>query len=293
MKNHRNHRFFVRLAILLGACCTLNVFSDETQAPAATSTTPLEWRLFLDAELKDPGLWSVEGNGDYRLHIVDGRMRVEPDNRDLGAVNVWLKRRLPADFRIEFDYQPLRQIGQNLVFMLAANQLDGRDMLAENNGRNGHYVWITNQESAFNYRTEFLEGKLIEPMSCYTLSFWAVQTDKQTGALRHRVPLQKNPRNFTGALLADHFMPVNAGEGWTPHRFEIEKIGGSLRVRIDGKTTHEVVDAGGQETQAITRQADGAIAKRKVALPVFGEGYFGFRTLHMWPEFSNLRVYVR
>jgi hypothetical protein len=195
---------------------------------------------------------------------------------------------LPDNIRIEFDYVPARAGGQNLVFMLAASQLGGGDLIADHVRRNGHYVWITNAEGAFGYKKESIEGKVIPPVASYTVSWWAPQVFKGRDGWAHRVPARKNPGHL---LIGDAYVPVAEKDCLVARHVVLTKRGGKITMEVDGEVVHKIDDSGGQDVHAITRQADGTLSKEPMRLPVHGDGHFGFRTLHMWPEFRNFRVY--
>ena len=215
----------------------------------------------------------------------EGRLTIKPDRRSYGAVNVWCRRKIPADFRLEFDYLPIEETG-NLVFMFAAGQLDGKDLIAGHAGRNGHYVWITNSEQAFRWKTEFLQGRRVPPMACYTISY-RFPTEQYPDA--NRMPVRKNPGHL---LLGDAQRPVPEGGRLRQHHFTIAKRGGRITFFRDGEKVHDIEDEGGQKVQAITRHEDGTLEKREYVMPVYGEGYFGLRSLNAHATFDNVRVFV-
>ena len=231
------------------------------------------------------GEWVWEADGDSQAKVEDGQLTIKPGRRSYGGVNVWCRRRIPADFRLEFDYVPIEETG-NLVFIFAAGQLDGKDLIAGHAGRNGHYVWITNREQAFRWKTEFLQGRRVPPMACYTISYW-FPVEQYPDA--NRLPVRKNPGHL---LLGDAQRPVPEDERLRPHHFTIAKRGGRITFFRDGEKVHDIEDEGGQKVQAITRHQDGTLEKKQYVMPIYGEGDVGLRSLNAHAACDNVRVFV-
>jgi len=264
----------VALALIMVSACAAHT-SMEAEAMG-------DGALFVDDFSSGMDAWAHEGDGAYRVAVEDGRLAVTPDNGSYGGVNVWCRTALPEEFHLEFDCVPLKQMA-NLVFMFAASQLDGRDLVADHAVRNGHYAWITNKEGAFSYKSKTIEDKRIPPIACYTISYWFPNKSRPAG----RVPARKNPGHL---LVADGPRPGAEDANGLPIRFAITKRGGRIVFAKNAEVVFDITDDGGQEVEAITKSEDGTLEKEPYIMPVYGGGYFGFRSLHAWVAFDNVRV---
>lgn len=273
------------LVLALAASCAGQRDAARTGGQAPGGQAVADAPYFADDFAAGLGNWVWEGTGAYQVKAADGRLLVTPDNRSYGGVNVWCKKKMPADFRLEFDCTPIKEKG-NLVFIFSASLLDGKDLVAEHVNRNGHYVWITNNEGAFNYKKKYLEGKHVPPMACYSISYW-FPGGKYPDA--NRMPSRKNPGHL---LVADAQAPAAESDRRKPRHFTIIKRAGHVTFFRDGEKVLEFHDPGRQEVQAITRLKDGTLEKETRALPVYGEGYIGLRSLHAWVSFDNLKVFA-
>lgn len=255
--------------------------SAKTSGKLSVANAP----YFADDFSAGLGNWVWEGDGAYQVKAAHGRLVIQPDSRSYGGVNVWCKKKMPADFRLEFDYLPIKEKG-NLVFIFSANLLNGKDLVAEHVKRNGHYVWITNGQGAFNYKKRYLAGKQVPPMACYTISYW-FPGGRYPDV--NRMPSRKNPGHL---LLADAQHPARKSGGKKPYHFTIVKRGGHVTFLRDGVKVLDFRDPGRQQVQAITRRKDGRLEKEPYVMPVYGAGYLGLRSLHAWASFDNLKVFA-
>jgi hypothetical protein len=200
--------------------------------------------------------WMPEGDVDARIE--DGRLRFEAtENTPEKKGNIWWRNRFSGPVRIEFDYQSATPYGLTM-FWFNSHGRGGADLLSiERNGRYDNYV----------------KG----PMNGYHVSFH--RFDSGVSNLR---------KSYGFHVLSSKPDPVPM-ENLQPHHVEIYCAGGRIRMMVDGKLVHDVVDDGKLCTEGEAWLHDypcGGTGE------VFVGGYVGIRhTQKQVAYYDNFKVY--
>jgi len=159
----------------------------------------------------DAGDWQLEGG--KRLAVEDGKLVLENESRgeteptpDGNHLVAWLKREVPADFLLEFTFQP-KQRGQGLaIVFFNARGKDGQSIFDES---------LAERDGFFRlYHSGDIDS--------YHISYWAGDRDKSH--------LRKN-RGFDLVAQGKDLIHTAANNAWQTVR--IYKRGGKIRLTVD------------------------------------------------------------
>lgn len=197
--------------------------------------------------------WIAEGPA--RVEVRDGRLHFSttapaPGLGEEGNVVLWLNRAFPGDLLVEYDFFPDDpERGLHILFFSAGNDAEASPFASGSPMRAGVFKRYFNA-----------------PFASYHASLFA--TDDTTPRLQAN--LRKNPGLALVACGDDRI----AGRGPGPHRVRLLKIGGKIRVEVNGLLSLAFDDDG---------RAYG---------PVLGGGFLGWRIMRHsgGAAIDNLRV---
>lgn len=178
---------------------------------------------------KQPGddvQWVYEGRG--KAWTEDGKLHVE--NRygdDLSKTYhcvLWNTQKMPADFLLEFDIEPMHaDQGLNIIFFAARS----RDTDGETIYKTG------NRKRAANFKN-YHSGDT----DSYHVSYWATYPN---GNPRGHSNLRKN-HGFH--LVKDDGDELITGKGPGPHTVRLMKVGGEITLEVNGEIALQWTDDG-------------------------------------------------
>lgn len=165
---------------------------------------------------KDLSNWVSEGPNS--AEVKDGRLVMKTTDAARDGQYLWLKKDLPADFRLEFDFTPVSRSGFFLLFFCAKG-VEGDDILGDK------LMKEYKQEKDFKKYT-------IGPVNCYHISY------------RRNENADCNLRKNTGKHLlsnskVDQVIPANK----TAH-VVLTKQGGHITLAVDGVSFMDFTDDG-------------------------------------------------
>ena len=216
MTARKHIRGQVRATAVLIACAVLGVplvgLGDET----GDARKP----VFEDRFETDLSNWQAEGPHEVKLR--GGKLHVRTswakEPKDRSGQFVWLKRELPADFRVEYDVTPLSASGFFLIFFCARGA-EGEDILGE---------------KLFKQYTELrdFEKYTVGPVNCYHISY------------RRNEVADCNLRKNTGKhLVSTSRLDAVLPRGRSAH-VVLTKVGGHITLVVDGRTFMDWTDDG-------------------------------------------------
>lgn len=167
-----------------------------------------------DADLD--AAWHLDGPG--KLWIDNNRyLNLQETGSD--GITLWLKQDFPADVRLTFSlsFSNNRGIG---VFFVAAQGLEGEDILTDQPERTGQYA-------------EYVKGNI----RCYGFSLHRFFPD---GAHNAGSNLRKNP----GFHLMNHVEPDPIMDAEHAYKITIAKTATRLRLSVDDALIHDWTDEG-------------------------------------------------
>jgi len=215
-------------------------------APLLTRRPPLpeNARLVFEDNFSE-GLkhWVSEGVGQYG--VVNGKMLLDPRvGEDYGgyqARNVWCKRTLPTNFRIELDVLPLEPRPEdnrpcNMLFAFCANMVDAeKDVLKESPNRTAHYIFFTNKMEWRKQYGEKIKGLEIPAMYNYTISYYRLSPAKD-----YKIEARRNPGYNILLTVPQEQRDVRA----VRRTIVIEKVLNSISFFENGRPMFNTVDDG-------------------------------------------------
>lgn len=185
--------------------------------PAFAGAKDLLFETTFDEDQLDlDSTWHLEGTGQTAIH--DGTLTLREDPEGVGVV-LWLRKDWPNDFHLAFDLSFSNNQGIG-VFFFAATGADGSDALTGTQPRTGNY-------------DEYIHGDL----HCYGMSLHRYWPDGRNNP-------GANLRRHPGFHLLSQAMPDPALEAERTYRIEIVKTGPRIRIFVDHKKIHDVVDDG-------------------------------------------------
>jgi len=205
------------LAIIVGVLAADCRQFAIASAPGPGTTGRLIIHETFEADLSN---WQAEGPHEVKLR--GGKLHVktfwakEPAERS--GQFVWLKRDLPADFRVEYDLTPLSDSGFFLIFFCAKGT-GGQDILGQ---------------KLFGEYRELRDFKkyTIGPVNCYHISY------------RRNEVADCNLRKNTGKhLVKTAQLEAVLPKGKTAH-VALTKRGGHITLRVNGETFMDWTDDG-------------------------------------------------
>jgi hypothetical protein len=169
---------------------------------------------FAESQLNLIDIWHFEGHG--KANIENGRLALQDTGK---GVVLWARQDFPSDVRLQFDlsFSNNRCIG---VFFVAARGIEGQDILKDLPERTGKYG-------------QYTKGKI----NCYGFSLHRFYPD---GRHNPGTNLRKN----SGSHLANHVKPDPVMKANEIYQVRIEKVGGHLRLWVDGNLIHDWEDDG-------------------------------------------------
>jgi len=179
--------------------------------------------------------WVIEGAADAWTENNRCIVRQKGDDISLHTV-LWNTREFPGDILIEFGVVPQNpEKGLAIVFFCTRNTRGGSPF----------DLWMEKRGGEF---TKYHSGQL----NGYHASYWAGD--------RRNANLRKNKGFLMPAVGMDRMGAFsNAGSG--PHKVRILKVGGTVRIEVNGKISLKFDDDG----------------KTYAGLPVWQEGWIGLR----------------
>ncbi|HUS92529.1 MAG TPA: DUF1961 family protein, partial [Phycisphaerae bacterium] len=206
----------ISLRVLALAAATVSL-----AVAAASAAEPTRGRLVLE-ETFDGGLGNWQPEGPHAAGVRGGKLHVKthwPDDpRKQSGQFLWLKRDLPADFRVEYDVTPLSESGFFLVFFCAKGT-GGQDILGDELFRR------------YAERRDF-EKYTIGPVNCYHISY------------RRNEAADCNLRKNTGKhLLKTASLKALLPRG-KPAHVALTKVGGHIRLVVNGQVFMDHTDDG-------------------------------------------------
>jgi len=193
---------------------------QEVTAPAtrpAARATSVEGKLIFEEDFSR-GLANWQPEGPNLVEVVDGRLHVKTTMATRSGQFVWLRRDLPADFRVEYDLTPVSSSGFFLIFFCARG-VNGEDILGE---------------KLFKQYRQLRDFKkyTIGPINCYHISY------------RRNRMANCNLRKNTGKhLLKQSRIDMVLPAGKTAH-VALTKRGGRIRLVVNGKVFMDYTDDG-------------------------------------------------
>jgi len=165
---------------------------------------------------KDLSNWVSEGPNS--VEVRDGRMAMKTTSKAKDGQYLWLKKDLPADFRVEFDVTPVSPSGFFLLFF-CANGVKGEDILGDK---------LMKEYKALSDFNKYTVG----PINCYHISY------------RRNENADCNLRKNTGKHLIssskiEQVIPANK----TAHVI-LTKKGGHIALTVAGVTFMDFTDDG-------------------------------------------------
>lgn len=169
---------------------------------------------FAGSQLDLTNIWHFEGQG--KAQIDNGRLALQ--DAGVGAV-LWARQDFSPDVRLQFDlsFSNNRGIG---VFFIAARGVEGEDILKDLPERTGKYG-------------QYTKGKI----NNYGFSLHRFFPDGKHNA-------GTNIRKNSGSHLVQHVEPDPVMKANQTYRIKIEKVGGRLRLWVDGNLIHDWKDEG-------------------------------------------------
>jgi len=203
--------YLLAFAVALGADCASS--NEEVEENTAKDSILFQ-TSFPESQLDLTRTWHLEGQGSAKID--KGKLALN----DTGAgVVLWARQDFPSDVRLQFDlsFSNNRGIG---VFFVAAKGVHGEDILKDLPKRNGKY-------------NQYTKGKI----NCYGFSFHRFFPD---GKHNEGTNLRKN----SGFHLVNHVRPDPVMKADETYRVSIEKVGGHLRLCVNGNLVHDWEDHG-------------------------------------------------
>lgn len=199
--------FIIAVALIAGCVTAQKKVEVDTR-----NHTAIFQANFAESQLDLTLVWHLEGRGKARID--DGRLALQEDG---AGVVLWLRRDLPSDMRLQFDlsFSNNRGIG---VFFIAARGVAGGDIIRDLPKRTGKYE-------------EYIMGKI----NCYGFSLHRFFPDG-----RHNVGT--NIRKNSGAHVVNHVEPDPITKADQTYHVAIQKVGGHLRLWVDGNLVHDWED---------------------------------------------------
>jgi len=194
-----------------------------TIMPTSGDTGPVESKarlIFEETFERDLSDWTPEG--PHAVRIRNGKLHYRThwakDPAKRTGQFLWLKRDLPADFRVEYDVTPLSVSGFFLIFFCARG-VKGEDILGETLFRQYHEL-------------RDFKKYTIGPVNCYHISY------------RRNQIADCNLRKNTGKHLVktsqlDALLPKGKAA-----RVVLTKVGGHITLRVNGETFMDWTDDG-------------------------------------------------
>ncbi len=167
---------------------------------------------FTESEINLTHIWYLEGQG--KAEIDNGRLALQDTGEGLV---LWLRKDFPSEMTLQFDlsFNNNRGIG---VFFIAAKGINGEDILEGLQKRNGSYG-------------QYTQGSI----NCYGFSLHRFFPDGRHNA-------GSNIRKNRGFHLINHVEPDPVINDNQTYHVKIEKIGGRLRLWVDGDLIHDWKD---------------------------------------------------
>ena len=169
---------------------------------------------FNESALDLTRIWHLEGQG--KAQIDNGRLALQDTGE---GIVLWLRKDFPSDLKLQFDmsFNNNRGIG---VFFISAKGVKGEDILEDLPKRNGSYP-------------QYTKGSI----NCYGFSLHRFFPDG-----RHNAGI--NIRKNSGFHIVNHVEPDPVVNYNQTYHVIIEKIGGWLRLWVDGDPVHDWKDDG-------------------------------------------------
>jgi len=196
--------------ILIAGCVSAH---KEVEVDTKNDSVSFE-ASFAGSQLDLTRIWHLEGQG--KAQIDNGKLALQ--EAGVGIV-LWARQDFPSDVRLQFDlsFSNNRGIG---VFFVAARGVEGEDTLKDLPKRTGQYG-------------QYTKGKI----NCYGFSLHRFFPDGRHNA-------GTNIRKNSGFHLVNHVEPDPVMKANQTYRVRIEKVGGHLRLWVDGNLIHDWKDDG-------------------------------------------------
>ncbi|MDH3251760.1 MAG: YesU family protein [Ignavibacteria bacterium] len=197
------------IAVIISANC---VSADSGVAANTNRDSVLFQESFAGTEIDLTRIWHVEGQG--RAQIDEGRLALQ----DTGAgVVLWVRQDFPSNVRVQLDlsFSNNRGIG---VFFVAARGIEGEDILIDQPKRSGDY-------------SQYTSGII----NCYGFSLHRFFPDGKHNA-------GTNIRKNSGFHQVNHVENDPVQKANQTYCVQIEKVGGQLRLWVDGHLIHDWKD---------------------------------------------------